>query len=90
MNGYETRIFSDASKRAILRRIIQFFGFRPISIQILPYHIRVGLPKSVFLVGLPVKILKELSPTSILATWLTHLNIINLVILNILGELYEV
>ena len=33
------------------------------------------LPKSLFPVGLPVKILKALIPSSILTTWCTHLNL---------------
>ena len=37
-------------------------------------QLRLGLPKGLFPVGLPVKILKELLPSSILATWPAHLN----------------
>ena len=32
------------------------------------YHIHLGLPKGLFPVGLPVKILKELLPSPMLAT----------------------
>ena len=41
-----------------------------------------------FYVGLPVKILKVLLP-SILATWPAHLNLLDLIILSILGEQYK-
>ena len=51
-------------------------------------YLRLGLPKGLFPVGLPVKILKELPP-SILATWPAHLNLQELSTLTILGELYE-
>ena len=43
------------------------------------------LPKGSFPVGLPVKILKALLPSSILA----HLNLLDLITLTILGELYK-
>ena len=38
------------------------------SILILSSHLRLGLPKGLFLVSLPVKILKAFLPSSILAT----------------------
>ena len=38
------------------------------SILILSFHIRLGLSKGIFPVGLPVKILKALLPSSVLAT----------------------
>ena len=38
------------------------------SILTLSSHLRLGLPKGLFPVGVPVKILKELLPSSILAT----------------------
>ena len=47
------------------------------------------LPKGSFPVGLPVKILKALLPSSILATWPAHLNLLDLITLTILGELYK-
>ena len=40
-------------------------------------------------VGLPVKILKTLLPSSILSTWHAHLNILDLITLTILGEWYK-
>ena len=39
-------------------------------------------------VGLPVKILKALLPSSILATSPAHLNLLDLITLTILGERY--
>ena len=51
------------------------------------YHLRLGLPSSgLFPVGLPVNILKALLPSSILATWLAHLNFLDLITLITLGE----
>ena len=47
-------------------------------ILILSSHLRLGLPKVLFPVGLPVKILKELLPSSILATCPAHLNLLDL------------
>ena len=58
------------------------------SILILSAHLCLGLPKGHFPVGLPVKILKALVPSSILATWPAHLNLPDL-ILSILGEGYK-
>ena len=40
------------------------------SILILSSHLRLGLPKGLFAVGLGVKILEALQPSSIHATWL--------------------
>ena len=48
-----------------------------------------GFPKSLFPVGLPVKMLKALLPSSILATWPAHFNLLDLITLNILGERYK-
>ena len=45
-------------------------------------HLRLGLPKGLFPVGLPVKILKALLPSSILATCPAHLNRLDLITLN--------
>jgi hypothetical protein len=52
-------------------------------------HLGLGLSKGPFPVGLPVKILKELLPSSILATCPAHLNHLDLIILTILGERYK-
>ena len=59
------------------------------SILILSSHLRLGLPKGLFPVGLPVKILKALLPSSILATCPAHLNLRDLITLTILGERYK-
>ena len=56
------------------------------SIIIQTSHLRRGLPKGLFPVGLPVKILKALLPSSILATCPAHLNLLDLITLTILGE----
>ena len=45
---------------------------------ILSSHLRLGLLKSLFPVGVPVKVLKALLPSSILATWHAHLNHLDL------------
>ena len=52
-------------------------------------HSNVGLPKGLFPVCLPVKILKALLPSSILATCPAHLNLLDLITLTILGERYK-
>ena len=49
-------------------------------------HLRRGLPKGLFPVGLPVKILKALLPSSILATCPAHPNLLDLITLTTLGE----
>ena len=49
-------------------------------------HLHLGFYKGLFPVGLPVKILKALLPSSILATRSAHLNILDLIILTILGK----
>ena len=57
-------------------------------ILILSSHLRLCVPKGLFPVCLPVKILKELLPTSILATYPAHLCLLDLITLTILGERY--
>ena len=47
------------------------------SIMILSSHLRLGLPKGLFAVGLPDKILKELLIFTILATWPANLNFLD-------------
>ena len=44
-------------------------------------HLRLGLPKGLFPEGLPVKILKVLLPSSILATYPAHLYLLDLITL---------
>ena len=52
-------------------------------------HLRLVLPNGIFLVGLPIKILKEFLHSSILATWPAHLNLLDLITLTTLGEWYK-
>ena len=54
-------------------------------------YLRLGLPKGLFPVGLgpPVKILKALLTSSILATCSAYLNLLDLITLTILGERYK-
>ena len=76
----------------ILSRINPFPALIPISsrsIPILSSHLRLGLPKGLFPVGLPVKIFKALLPSSTLATCPAHLNLLDLITLTILGERYR-
>ena len=94
---YETRRFNAAFKRAIQKSLswaesTQIPGLIPIfsrSIQILSSHLRLDLPKDLFPVGLPVRILKALLLSSILATCPAHLNLLDLITLTILGERYK-
>ena len=72
----------------ILSRIKQFLVLIPLSL-ILSSHLRLGLPKDLFPLGLPVKILKVVVPSSNLATWPTHLNLLDLITLTTLGERYK-
>ena len=46
-----------------------------------------SLPRSLFPVGLPVKIFKALLPPTILTTCPGHHNLLDLIILTMLGEL---
>ena len=59
------------------------------SFQYCPSHLRLGVPKGLFPVGLPVKILKALLPSHILATCPAHLNLLDLITLTLLGERYK-
>ena len=77
------------SNNPILSRINPIPALIPISsksILILSSHLRLDLPKSLFPEGLRVKILKALLPSSILATWPAHLNLLDLITLTILDE----
>ena len=58
-------------------------------ILILSSHLRLGLPKGLFPVGLLVKILKAPLPSSILATCLAHPNLLDVITLTMLGERYK-
>ena len=61
-----------------------------ISILILSSHLRLGLHKGIFPAGVPVKILKAVLPSSILATCPAHLNLLDLITLTTLDERYKV
>ena len=52
-------------------------------------QLRLGTPRGFFPAGLPVKILKTLLPSSNLATWPVHLNLLDSITLIILGEWYK-
>ena len=55
----------------------------------MPSHLRLGHPRGSFPLSLPVKILNALLPSSILATWPAHLNLLVLITLTILCERYK-
>ena len=59
------------------------------SILILSSHLRLGLPKDLLPIGIPVQILKAILPSSILAAWTAHLNFLDLITLTILGKRYK-
>ena len=68
-----------------------FFKIIPTSLRfilILYSHLLLGLPKDLFPVGVPVMILKALLP-SYLATWPSHLNVLDLITLTKLGARYR-
>ena len=56
---------------------------------IFSYHLRLGLHNGLFNIGLPARILKALLPSSILAIWPIHSNLLDLIILTIVGEQYK-
>jgi hypothetical protein len=95
--AYGTRRFNVANTRAFDYSLswaesTQFLVLIPISLRcilILSSHLRLGLHKGFFPVGLPVKILKALLPSSILATCPAHLHLLHLITLTILGERYK-
>ena len=95
--SYGTQRFSAAFSRALRSFLswaesIQFLLFIPISLRsilILASHLYLGLPKSMFIVGLAVKILKVLLPIYILATWPAHLKLLDLITLRTLCERHK-
>ena len=92
--AYGTRSFNAAFTRALqlslsLIESTEFLVLIPISvrsIQILSSHLRLGFPKVLFPADVPVKILKALLPSSILAACLAQLNALDLIALNKLSE----
>ena len=78
-------LYSQGLPKQIFR--IYTISFR--SILIFSSHLCLGLPKDLFPIGLPVKILKALLPSSILVTWPAYLNFLGLIALTILGERYK-
>ena len=77
---------------SILIRSIQFLISTNISLKhflILPSHECISLPRDLFSVDLPVKMLKTLLTSPILATCSVHLNPMHLITLIILGEMYK-
>ena len=73
--AYGTQRFNAAVTRAPVilscAELIQFLTLIPISLRsilLVSYHLRLDLPKGLFPAGVPVKILKVLLPSSILAT----------------------
>ena len=55
-------------------------------INLIPLVLRQGLPKDLFPIGLPVKMLKGHVPFSILAIWHAHLNRLDFITFIILNE----
>ena len=82
--GSPKSIFSTESTQFL---VLIHISLRPILI--LFSHLGLGLPKGVFPIGEPVFILKALLPSSILDTCPAHLNLQDLITLNILGERYK-
>ena len=90
--AYGTRIHKGSPIISILSWINPILVLIHISLKsilILSSHQRLDLPKGIFPVGVPVKILKELLPSSILATRPAHFNLLYLITLAILSERYK-
>ena len=90
--AYKTRRFNSAFINPILSRINHIFhidAYFFTSILILLSHQRLSLPKGLFPVGSPVKILKALLSSSIQATWPAYINLLDLISLTILGDRYK-
>ena len=68
----------------ILRNVIYFFEIN----FILPSHLCLSLPKGLLPVGLRVKILKELLPSSIPAICAVHINMLDLITLSIFSDIW--
>ena len=95
--AYGTRMFNAAFTRALQKPLswaesTQLPALIPIPSRFilkLSSHLPLGLPKGLFPVGVPVKILKELLSSSILAIWPAHPSFLDLITLTILGERYK-
>ena len=95
--AYETQTFYATFTRTLQKSLFlaessQFLVFMSISLRfalILSSHLRLGLPKGLFPVGLPAKILKASLPSSILATCPAHLNHLDLITLTILVFIFK-
>ena len=84
--AYETRRFNAAFTCRInpIHRIDIYL----ISISLFS-HLRLDLPKGLFPIGLPVKIMKALLSSYTLATRPDYFNLLDLITLIILGERYK-
>ena len=90
--SFQWRIHNDFQQSLSRTESTQSLVLIPIylkSILILSSHLYLDLSNGPLPVGLPVIILKALLPSSILATWPAHLNLLDLIILTILGERYK-
>jgi hypothetical protein len=65
---YETLRYNTGFTKAELTQYLVKITISKISILLLSSHLRLGLPKGLFPVRLPIKILKELLLSSILAS----------------------
>ena len=87
--AYGTRKFNTAFTRFSSNsypkstQLLVFITISTRSIIIWSSHLRLGLPKGLFPVGLPVKISKALLSSSILATCPPHLNLLDLITLTL-------
>jgi hypothetical protein len=52
-------------------------------------YLHLGLPKSLFPIGLSVKMLEAVLPSSILNTFTAHLNLLELITQTILGKRFK-
>ena len=86
--AYDTRRFNATFTRAESTQFLVLILISLRSTIILSSHLRLGLPKGLS-AGVPVKILRELLTTYILATYPLYLNLLDLISLTVLDERYE-